>query len=39
MTKVDPLLEKLCNENGLTPDDFLSEKELYELGKPDEEGE
>lgn len=37
----DPLLEKLCEESGLTPDDFLTEEELAALGeadeKPDEE--
>lgn len=39
MTNVDPLLEKLCKENGLTPDDFPSEQEFYELGVPDEKGD
>ena len=32
----DPLLEKLCEEAGLTPDDFLTEEELAALGEPDE---
>lgn len=39
MASVDPLLDKLCKENGLTSDDFLTEQELFELGVPDEEGD
>jgi len=32
----DPILEKLCEENGLSTDNFLTEEELLILGKPDE---
>lgn len=32
----DPLLNKLCKENGLQPEDFITEKELFYLGEPDE---
>lgn len=32
----DPILEKLCEEAGLTPDVFITEEELAELGEPDE---
>lgn len=31
-----PILEKLCEENGLTPEQFLTEEELFALGEPDE---
>lgn len=33
---MDPILEKLCEENDLTPDEFLTEEELTALGVPDE---
>ena len=39
MANVDPLLEKLCKENGLTPEDFPTQQEFFEMGVPDEEGE
>ena len=33
---LDPIIEKLCEENGLTPDAFITEEELAALGEPDE---
>lgn len=29
-------MKNLCDENGLTPDQFLTEEELVALGEPDE---
>lgn len=33
---LEPIIEKLCEENGLTPDVFITEEELSALGEPDE---
>lgn len=39
MPNFDPLLKRLCEENGLSPEDFISDEDLYEMGQPDEKPE
>lgn len=39
MTYYDPILNMICKQNNLSPSDFISDRELHELGEPDEEVE